>query len=152
MSSLDDLIKRDGIRARWFWTHEVSTGPYTEYEVWDLVLIRPTDDPALYVTDGNTRRTAYFQGISGSEADSRRNNGGRHVNPALADALAELLMDASRVEELPSIKDWLQEALEAGAYTSYDEIEVQYTAAVETRAQLMRFLGDSYEEYRLAWT
>lgn len=152
MPKLSELIARDGIRARWFWTHEVSVGAYEEYEVWDLLLMRPTHEPDKWVTDGNTRRTAYVRGIGGSVAGSRRSNGGRHVNPDLEETLSDLLMDASKIDELPTLREWVKESMEADSALGYDEIEAQYNAAREVHAQLRHLLMDSYDEYVTAYS
>jgi hypothetical protein len=150
MTTLTDLINRDGIRARWFWTHEVSTGPYSEYEVWDLVLIRSTEEPQKWVTDGSTRRTAYFRGIGGAVAESRRSNGGRHVNPELSGVLGELLMNAARYEEMPTLREWITERFEVSGKLDYDETEAAYNAARDAHAQLRHLLMDAYDEYAKA--
>ena len=150
MTTLAELIKRDNIEAHWFWTHEVSTGPYAEYEVGDLLLVRDTHEPGKWVTDGDTRRTAYIRGIGGSVAESRRRNGGRHVAPDLTSALSSLLMDASKAEDQPTLKEWIKEAMEVGSSDTYDEIETAFNASREILAQLRHFLMDSYDEYAAA--
>lgn len=145
MATLTELIKRDGVEAHWFWTHEVSTGPYSEYEVWDLVLVRNTHEPELWVTGGDTRRTAYFKGIGGSRADSRRETGGERREPDLTEALADLLSDALRLDEMPRLGQWIQESVDSGSYDP--KCMDRYDTAVRVRETLRDWLGDEYDEY-----
>ena len=143
--TLAELIKRDSITAHWFWTHEVSTGPYTEHEVWDVVFVRDTHEPQRWVTDGDTRRTAYLQGYHGAHADSRRATGGERREPDTVEALSNLLADAAQVDEHPTLRDWIQESFASG---NYDPACIDaYESAVRIHKALRAWLGDQYDEY-----
>ena len=140
---LADLIKRDNIEAHWFWTHEVPTGPDTEYEVWDLLLIRDTYEPDRWVTDGETRRTAYFRGIGGSRVDSRRETAGERRQPELAAVLGDLLADASQLDEMPTLVEWLDDRVGEGAAKVLD----YYESTKRNTEELKHFLLDKFAEY-----
>lgn len=146
--TLAELITRDGVQAHWFWTHEVSTGPYTEHEVWDVVFVRNTYEPKRWVTDGDTRRTAYFTGLHGTTADSRRATGGNRREPVPALVLADLLTDASQYDNNPTLSGWITEAHEAGGFDP--SVLDHYYEAQRISATLHAWLGDQYDEYLAA--
>lgn len=149
MNSLADLIKRDNITAHWFWTHEVSTGPYSEYEVWDVVFVRNTNEPQLWVTDADTRRTAHFRGITGREADSRRQTGGQRREPGTTETLSDLLSSAINVDNYPTFREWAEERCsDASAWKQHAD----YVEDVASRDQLRVWLGDCYDEYVTAYS
>lgn len=150
MNTLADLIKRDNIFADWFWTHEVSTGSYTEYEVWDVVFVRDTHEPQLWVTDGDTRRTAYFRGVTGCEADSRRSTGGTRREPDTADTLANLLSDALEIDENPTFREWVEYHDATGTNESAWQQLATYEELTRNRNILRTWLGDNYDEYVMA--
>jgi hypothetical protein len=147
-NSLADLIKRDGVEAHWFWTHEVSTGPYSEYEVWDVVFVRNSHEPDKWVTDGDTRRTAYFRGIGGCQADSRRNTGGERREPDTAETLGNLLSDAIDADNHPTFKEWC--AADERSGSAHEQLS-EYQAITRTQRALKRWLGDTYDEYATAY-
>jgi hypothetical protein len=149
MSKLSELIERDNLTGTFLWTHEISTGQYSEHEVWDLVLVRDTHEPQRWVTGGDTRRTAYLRGIEGAEADSRRQTGGERRAPDLAQVLGDLLADANEVDNQPVLLEWIKEAAEFGS-TDYDLIERRHRFATEAAAQLRHLLHDEYDEYMTA--
>ncbi len=146
MPTLAELIERDGVEAHWFWTHEVSTGSYTEYEVWDVVFVRNSHDPKLWVTDGSTRRTLHVKGIGGSQADSRRATGGERRAPDTARELTELLLDAASIDTHPTFKEWSTERYEGTDTPAWDQYGA-YEDITRTRNRLKVWLGDSYDEY-----
>lgn len=148
MPTLAELIERDGVEAHWFWTHEVSTGSYTEYEVWDVVFVRNSHDPQLWVTDGATRRTLYVQGVGGRQADSRRATGGERREPDMAQELANLLVDAADIDAHPTFKEWCDDRSD-----SKQEPWLMlgtYESLTRNRNRLVRWLGDEYDEYMKA--
>lgn len=149
MTTLAELMKRDDVTATWFWTHEVSTGPYSEYEVWDVVFVRDTHEPQLWVTDGDTRRTVYFQGINGCQADSRRETGGRRREPDLADVLNSLLSDAMDADNSPTFSEWFHNQYNVTGRTA-PELIAEYEQITKIRDDLRAWLGDAYDEYQSA--
>lgn len=145
MSTLAELIERDDVAAHWFWTHEISTGPYSEVEVWDVVFVRNTHEPKLWVTDGDTRRTAYFREIHGCQADSRRATGGQRREPSAEQTLADLLSDAADIDEHPTFKEWVEYHREDNA-RAWEQFAT-YEEQTRTRTRLRVWLGDQYAEY-----
>lgn len=152
MLTLEQLFEQDKIEPAWFWTHEVSTGPYSEYEVWDVVFVRDTHEPQKWVTDGDTRRTVYLTGICGIEADSRRKNGGTAQTPHAFSVLADLLDAARDVDDYPNLVDW---AAHAQGISRDDQITAgrlfaltqDHRRAVACRNALQGWLGDDYDAY-----
>lgn len=146
MPDLRELLMRDKVIAQWVWTHEVSTGPYTEHEVWDLLLIRNTYEPRLWCTDGETRRTAFFRGITGAQADSRRETGGKRRTPDLFDTLVNLLADAQEIDEYPTFKAWCEYHSDSEA-PAWEQL-VTFEALSKQRNELAHWLADgAYDEY-----
>lgn len=147
MTTLAELMARDHVTGHFFWTHEVSTGPYKEYEVWDLLLIRNSNEPKLWVTDGDTRRTAHFQGIGGAQVDSRRETGGARREPDLFDTLAELLFNARQIEEYPTFAAWAKNEYDMGSSSPAWEMTEMYAALTKDRDMIRAWLPDAYDEY-----
>jgi hypothetical protein len=149
MTTLAELIKIDAIEAHWFWTHEVATGPYAEHEVWDLVIVRNSNEPQRWVTDGDTRRTAYFQGIGGSVADSRRNTGGERREPGLEQTLSDLLSDAADIDAHPTFQEWVD--YHEDTAPAWRQLAT-YEAQTRTRDMLRAWLPDAYDTYMASWS
>jgi hypothetical protein len=147
MTNLADLIKRDNITAHWVNTHEVSTGPHTEYEVWDLLLVRDSNEPQRWVTDGDTRRTAYIQGIGGSHATSRRETGGNPTPPDLTETLATLLTDAQETDDNPTFREWAEYRHDMSNRSTAWEQLAEYEELTRNRDTLRAWLPDAYDEY-----
>lgn len=150
MTTLAELVERDNVKAHWFWTHEVSTGPYTEYEVWDAVFVRDTHEPQLWVTDGETRRTLYVQDIGGSQADSRRATGGERREPDTLRELANVLSAAAEVDEFDTFLSWSTNRQEIGDTRAAWELVTEYEIILGRRNALRDWLGEQYDEYMKA--
>lgn len=144
--TLAELVARDNVQAHWFWTHEVSDGPYTEHEVWDVVFVRNSHEPDLWVTDGETRRTAHFYGLHGMQEHSRRATGGQRIEPDATDTLRDLLHAAAEYDARPTLKEWVVEAYEAGAFDP--SVLDHYDEAQRINDTLRRWLGPRYEKYQ----
>lgn len=146
MSTLTDLIERDTVRAAWFWVDSISTGPYAEQEMFDLVFTRET---RCVVGGGEfQRRTLYVPGIRTEERKSRRNNGNRVLKGDDTDVLYNLLCNALHIDNSPSFPDWARETRDhmgkyGEALAHYAEWEYDTIMA----ARLRVWLGDAYDEY-----
>lgn len=148
MTTLTELMARDNVTAAWFWTHEVSTGPSAEHEFWDVVFVRDTHEPKLWVTDADTRRTAYFQGIGGCQADSRRETGGKRRRPDPYDTLCNLLSDAQEIDEYPTFRAWVEYHDSMGSRGAAWEQLDTYETLTRQRNTLRTWLpDDAYTEY-----
>jgi hypothetical protein len=149
MSTLTDLMKRDTVRAAWFWVDSIDNGRYSERERFDLVFTRETG----YVVGGGEmqRRTLYVPGVQTEESKSRRNNGNRVIKGDDTDVLYNLLCAALAIDSNPAFPAWAQETRDCT--TGYRDALADYEAWEQDKAmarQLRVWLGDAYDEYTMA--
>lgn len=150
MLTLQQLFQRDSVHSTWFWTHEVSTGPDSEYEVWNVVYVRTLDEPS--VTGGDTRRTVYITGIPGYVPESRRENSGTAQSPSALPTLADLLMAARDVDDYPLFIDWIEHTQNIGREervisSRMIELTQEHRRDIARRNALRGWLGDDYDAY-----
>jgi len=164
MPTLAELINRDNITATWFWKRSVSTGPYEEYEVFDVVFAR---DGRPSVTGIPERPTLYVRDIGGSIADSMRNHGGDQLAPDPIETLGNVLSDVAAIDNTSGFEEWAEET---GRNTSvpeqkpgipeHDPLKVaqhafgrstqarkDYDILTRQLADVMEWLGNRYPEY-----
>ena len=147
MTTLTELMKRDGVTATWIWTASVSTGPYSEYEVFDAVFTLTTN----YIVGGGypERRTFYVQGIGTRQAQSRRENGGDIIEPDAAETLGDLLSDAAEIDDNPTFREWVEYREGSSDRPAWDQLS-QYEKQTDMCNRMRTWLGNHYDEYQAA--
>jgi hypothetical protein len=150
MTTLAELIKRDNVEAHWFWTHSVSTGAYDQYEVYDVVFVRNTDEIA--VNGGNTRATLYLRGISECINNGMNKHGGKLIYPDPVETLAHVISDAHIAHMYHTFAGWADDQRNTGggyreALADFEEWEIHRAR----HAEITRWLGqedsDTYDAY-----
>lgn len=151
MSTWDEIIKRDDVRASWFYTHSESGQDHGgtdahDYDVYDVVFSR---DNGVCLYGGRMNRLhVLMRGIGQSPRLSQRNHGGRLIKPDLAETLARVIDDADEAGEYTSFPAWAREVREMnGAYAEaladLEDWQIQQRRVTE----LMAWLCDDYAEY-----
>jgi hypothetical protein len=150
MTTLTELIKHDNVQAHWFWTHSVSTGPYDQYEVYDVVFVRNTDETAL--NGGNTRTTLHLRGISDCTANGMNKHGGKLIYPDPVETLAHVVADAHIANMYRTFAGWADDQRDMSlsyreALADFEDWEIHRAR----HAEISRWLGqedsDAYDEY-----
>lgn len=148
MTTLAELMAQTEVHATWFWTHEVSTGSYSEYEVWNVVFVRDTHEPQKWVTSGDTRRTVYFEGIGGDKAGSRRETGGQRREPDAIKTLANLITESYACAQYADFEGWAEDYADPTA--SYESAIADFRSwsrRVKRHHQLREWLGEDYNAF-----
>lgn len=140
MTTLDELIERDNVRAAWFWIDSINVGPYAEEEKFDAVFTR---DTGLVVGGGERqRRTLYVQGITTHKSMSRRENGGRMVRPDLTATLAEVIADAHTAAQYDTFAEWADDQRDmSGSYRDALIAIDEWNTDRARHAAIMAWLG-----------
>ena len=148
--TLTELINQDSITAAWFWVTSLDAGPYAENEQFDAVFVRETN----YVVGGGyrERRTLYVRGITTTQTDSRRENGGRAIRPDLAHSLASVIADAHEAAQYTSFRAWALDVRDTSAgyraaIDDYDDWEIHRARHREIARWLDGEGSDTYDAY-----
>lgn len=148
MTTLANLMKRDDVRAAWFYAYSEDTGSADNREnpdVYDVVF--SIDDGISQYGGRMNRRHIFFQGIGQAPALSRPNQGDRLVKPDPVETLGNLLSDAAETDANPTFREWVEyRESESPAWDQY----TQYEEQTALRDRMRAWLGDRYDEYQAA--
>lgn len=149
--TLADLIKRDDVRASWFYTHSENASIDSRYnpDVYDVVFSR-NDGVCLYGGRMN-RRHVLIDGIHQTPALSQPNQGGRLIKPDAVQTLGDLLGDAAEADNYDTFAEWFDGQGNI-SNTPAPQLLAEYEQIMKVRDALRAWLGDDFTEYVYATT